>query len=36
MHAYRFNRDAIENPIHDLWAFWHGGQELSLRTETCG
>ena len=29
MHAYRFNRDAIDNLIHDLWRFWHGGRELS-------
>ena len=30
MHAYRFNRDAIDNLIYDLWIFWHGGRELSL------
>ena len=29
MHAYRFNRDMIENLIHDLWSFWHGSRELS-------
>jgi hypothetical protein len=29
MHAYRFNRDTIENLIHDLWTFWHGARELS-------
>ena len=29
MHAYRFNRDAIDNLIHDLWSFWHGGRELN-------
>ena len=29
MHAYRFNRDAIDNLIHDLWTFWHGRRELS-------
>jgi len=29
MHAYRFNREAIGNLIHDLWAFWHGGRQLS-------
>ena len=29
MHAYRFNRNAIDNLIHDLWTFWHGGRELS-------
>ena len=29
MHAYRFNRDVIDNLIHDLWTFWHGGRELS-------
>jgi GNAT superfamily N-acetyltransferase len=29
MHAYRFNRDAIDNLIHDLWTFWHGGRKLS-------
>jgi GNAT superfamily N-acetyltransferase len=29
MHAYRFNRNAIDNLIRDLWTFWHGGQELS-------
>ena len=28
MHAYRFNRDTIENLIHDLWSFWHGSREL--------
>ena len=30
MHAYRFNRDAIDNLIHDLWTFWRGARELSL------
>ncbi len=29
MHAYRFNRDAIDNLIRDLWTFWHGERELS-------
>jgi len=29
MHAYRFNRAAIDNLIRDLWSFWHGGRELS-------
>src|ERR671912_2181549 len=29
MHAYRFNRDTIDNLIHDLWTFWRGGRELS-------
>ena len=29
MHAYRFNRDDIDNLIRDLWTFWHGGRELS-------
>ena len=29
MHAYRFNRDTIDNLIRDLWSFWHGGGELS-------
>jgi GNAT superfamily N-acetyltransferase len=29
MHAYRFNRDAIDNLIRDLWTFWHGGREFS-------
>src|SRR5215208_7689303 len=29
MHAYRFNRGAIDKLIHDLWTFWHGGRELS-------
>src|SRR3954453_12622375 len=28
MHAYRFNRNTIENLINDLWTFWHGGREL--------
>ncbi len=29
MHAYRFNRDTIDNLIRDLWSFWHAGGELS-------
>jgi len=29
MHAYRFDRDALDNLIRDLWAFWHGGREVS-------
>ena len=29
MHAYRFNREAIDNLIRDLWALWHGGRELT-------
>ena len=29
MHAYRFNRDAIDNLIRDLWTFWHKGRELT-------
>jgi hypothetical protein len=29
MHTYRFNRDAIDDLIHDLWIFWHGERELS-------
>jgi GNAT superfamily N-acetyltransferase len=29
MHAYRFNRDDIDNLIHDLWTFWNGGRELN-------
>jgi hypothetical protein len=29
MHAYRFNGDAIDNLIHDLWTFWQGSRELS-------
>jgi len=29
MHAYRFNRDTIDNLIRDLWGLWHGGRELS-------
>jgi len=28
MHAYRFNRGAIDNLIHDLWTFWRAGGEL--------
>ena len=29
MHAYRFNRAAIDNLIQDLWSFWHGERALS-------
>jgi hypothetical protein len=29
MHAYRFNRDAVDALIRDLWTFWHGTRELS-------
>jgi len=29
MHAYRFDRDALDNLIRDLWTVWHGGRELS-------
>jgi GNAT superfamily N-acetyltransferase len=28
MHAYRFNRNVIDNLIHELWTFWHGEREL--------
>ena len=36
MHAYRFNRDAIDNLIHDLWSFWHGGGSSSSGPEPAG
>ena len=29
MHAYRFDRDAIDNLIRDLWTLWHKGRELT-------
>ncbi len=29
MHAYKFNREAIDNLIRDLWTFWDGVRVLS-------
>jgi GNAT superfamily N-acetyltransferase len=28
MHAYKFNREAIENLVRELWTFWHGARIL--------
>ena len=36
MHAYRFNRDAIDNLIHDLRTFGTEGGSSPVRTGTCG
>jgi len=29
MHAYRFDRDAIDKLVQELWTFWNGPRELS-------
>jgi GNAT superfamily N-acetyltransferase len=29
MHAYRFDRHAIDNLVRDLWIFWHESRELT-------
>jgi hypothetical protein len=35
MDAYRFNHNALDNLIHDLWSFWHGSRSLAEPTGTC-